>query len=95
MKLSFEIIVDKIAVEFAKGLDNVLIENFEASEQVNDVLNLIISAHVSSLFFSMKRVIDQMESDNSGEVKKHVDTFIDGMKKYLSTVGLMTKEYKK
>ncbi len=78
----------QLTIDLSDHLERVtmafLISNLEEEENITDVLNIILSAHISSLFSLMRTACD----DNPEREK--VEEFIDKLMKYISTLNPIT-----
>ena len=62
-----------------------LIENLNKEENTTDLINLILSGHLSSLFSCMIEVSNDLENSES------VKLFINNLKNYISTLEMIKK----
>lgn len=76
-------LADTLAIQTGESL-NRYFKN-EDSQDTSDILNLVLSAHLSSLANCMKAL-----SEPHPDINKRVDVFIDKLTSYVSTLNPIT-----
>lgn len=82
---------EKLTIELLKILNaeslkfilNILIKNKE--ENTSDLINLIVSSHLSSMFTTMTEI-----ADNNKLMQKNVDDFFNHVKQFLGTLKIVS-----
>ena len=95
MKLPFKEIVDNLIEEFTESVNNVFCETLEKEECAGEILNILVSAHISSLMFCIKKIASESEDEDANNygLKKQVDDFCEGILSYLEKFGFINVGY--
>lgn len=75
----FKKLVTKLNKKLQLNTMEFIIEHLNNEENANDIINLVLSSHISSLYNSMKSVTGDNEND-----KKRIEEFFNGLCNFLN-----------